>query len=66
MKNTIISLQAIALTLLITACAPTLDDIAKWEATGNQEKLIEALEDANPSIGIAAAEALGNLLLIEA
>lgn len=66
MKNTIISLQAIALTLLITACAPTLDDIAKWEATGNQEKLIEALEDANPSIGIAAAEALGNLQALPA
>ena len=47
MKNTIISLQAIALTLLITACAPTLDDIAKWEATGNQEKLIEGKKEYN-------------------
>ena len=60
------SLLAIALTFLVAACAPILADIAKWEATGNQEKLIEALEDANPSIGIAAAEALGNLQALPA
>ena len=55
-----IALTSIAL-LMLTSCSRTLDDIAKWEATGNHLKLIEALEDSDPSIGIAAAEALGNL-----
>ena len=61
MKQTMnILLSAIALLMLIS-CSRTLDDIAKWEATGNHLKLIEALQDNDPSIGIAAAEALGNL-----
>ena len=55
-----VALTSIAL-LMLTSCSRTLDDIAKWEATGNHLKLIEALEDSDPSIGIAAAEALGNL-----
>jgi HEAT repeat protein len=66
MKQTMnILLSAIALLMLIS-CSRTLDDIAKWEATGNHLKLIEALQDNDPSIGIAAAEALGNLQTPEA
>ena len=60
-----VALTSIAL-LMLTSCSRTLDDIAKWEATGNHLKLIEALEDSDPSIGIAAAEALGNLQTPEA
>ena len=60
-----IALTSIVL-LMLTSCSRTLDDIAKWEATGNHLKLIEALEDSDPSIGIAAAEALGNLQTPEA
>ena len=60
-----VALTSIAL-LMLTSCSRTLDDIAKWEATGNHLKLIEALEDSDPSIGIAAAEALGNLKTPEA
>ena len=48
-----IALTSIAL-LMLTSCSRTLDDIAKWEATGNHLKLIEAREDSDPSIGIAA------------
>jgi len=66
MKTTHLSLHIALLSLIITACAPTLDDIAKWEATGNHDKLIEALENKNYSIGIAAAEALGNLQVLPA
>ena len=60
-----VALTSIAI-LMLTSCSRTLDDIAKWEATGNHLKLIEALEDSDPSIGIAAAEALGNLQTPEA
>ena len=60
-----IALTSVVL-LMLTSCSRTLDDIAKWEATGNHLKLIEALEDSDPSIGIAAAEALGNLQTPEA
>ena len=51
-----ILLSAIALLMLIS-CSRTLDDIAKWKATGKHLKLIEALKDNDPSIGIAAEEA---------
>ena len=66
MKRTIYILLPIIALLMLTSCSRTLDDIAKWEATGNHLKLIEALEDNDPSIGIAAAEALGNLQTPEA
>ena len=58
MKRTIYILLPIIALLMLTSCSRTLDDIAKWETTGNHLKLIEALEDNDPSIGIAAAEAI--------
>ncbi|MFL2860520.1 MAG: HEAT repeat domain-containing protein [Pontiellaceae bacterium] len=66
MKQLIYILLTSITILMLASCSRTLDDISKWESTGNHLKLIEALEDSDPSIGIAAAEALGTLQTPEA
>jgi HEAT repeat protein len=53
-------LVAIAL-LSLTGCSRTMDDVAKWEAQGNVEKLIKALSDPKFEVRLAATEALGEL-----
>lgn len=45
----------------LTGCSRTPDDIARWEAKGNVEKLIKAFDDPKAEIRIAAAQALGKL-----
>lgn len=49
------------LSLGLAGCSRTIDDIGKWKAKGNIEKLVKALGDPKPEIRIAAAEALGEL-----
>ena len=65
MKKFIQNFLLILAILLFSGCSRTLDDITKWEITGNYLKLVDALEDKDVSIGIAAAEALGNLKNVE-
>jgi HEAT repeat protein len=52
---------AIVLTLGLAGCSRTLDKVARWKAAGKVEKLIRALEDKQPEIREASAEALGEL-----
>jgi HEAT repeat protein len=49
------------LMLGLFGCSRTINDIAKWKASGNIEKLIGALEDPKPEIRKGAATALGEL-----
>lgn len=45
----------------LTGCSRTVDDVAKWKAAGNVEKLIKALSDPKYEVRLAATEALGEL-----
>ena len=65
MKKFIQNFLLILAVLLFSSCSRTLDDITKWEISGNYLKLVDALEDKDVSIGIAAAEALRNLKNVE-
>ena len=56
-----ISLLAAIAMLGITGCSRTMDDVTKWKANGNIEKLIKALSDPKVEIRLAATEALGEL-----
>jgi HEAT repeat protein len=51
----------ILITLSLTGCSRTVDDVANWKAKGNIEKLIKALADPKMEVRIAATEALGEL-----
>ncbi|QBG46024.1 HEAT repeat domain-containing protein [Verrucomicrobia bacterium S94] len=51
----------LALLLGLTGCSRTVDDVAKWKAGGNVEKLIKALQDPKYEVRLAATEALGDL-----
>ena len=55
------TLLALVATLGLVGCSRTIDDIAKWKAKGNIEKLIQALEDPKVEVRQAAAVALGEL-----
>ena len=54
-------LICIATLLGLTGCSRTVDDVAKWQASGNIEKLIKALQDPKYEVRLAATEALGQL-----
>lgn len=56
-----ISLLAAVALLGLTGCSRTIDDVAKWKAKGNIEKLIKALSDPKVEVRLAATEALGEL-----
>ena len=62
-KPTRVIIPALAAVLLLGlfGCSRTIDDIAKWKAKGNVEKLIGALEDPLAEIRQEAAAALGEL-----
>lgn len=55
------SLLALVFTLGLVGCSRTIDDVAKWKAKGNIEKLIKALADPKTEVRQSAAEALGEL-----
>jgi len=55
------SVLSVMLIMGLTGCSRTTDDVAKWKAKGNIEKLVKALEDVKPEVRQAAAEALGAL-----
>jgi HEAT repeat protein len=57
----LISLFAAIAMLGLTGCTRTMDDVSKWRANGNIEKLIKALSDPKVEIRLAATEALGEL-----
>lgn len=55
---------AVALALMmmgLTGCSRTVDDVAKWEASENIEKLTEALSDPKAEVREAALQSLGTL-----
>ncbi|MEI6892344.1 MAG: HEAT repeat domain-containing protein [Pontiella sp.] len=56
-----ISLLAAIAMLGLTGCSRTIDDVAKWKATGNIEKLIKALSDPKFEVRLSATKALGEL-----
>ncbi|MDZ8119263.1 HEAT repeat domain-containing protein [Pontiella agarivorans] len=56
-----IYLITFAVLLGLTGCSRTVDDISKWKAGGNVEKLIKALQDPKYEVRLAATEALGDL-----
>ena len=56
-----ISLLAVIALLGLTGCSRTVDDVAKWKAKGNTEKLIQALSDPKIEVRLAATAALGEL-----
>ncbi len=47
--------------LSLAGCSRTVDDVAKWKAAGNAEKLIGALADPKYEVRLEAAAALGEL-----
>ena len=53
---------AMALMIMgLTGCSRTVDDVAKWEASGNIEKLTGALSDPKAEVREAALQSLGTL-----
>ena len=62
-RNTFIRLLALMLIAILglTGCSRTIDDVAKWKASGNTAKLIKALSDPKVEVRQGAAEALGEL-----
>lgn len=58
---TFLHLLTITAMLGLTGCSRTVDDVAKWRASGNVDKLIKALADPKFEVRLAATEALGEL-----
>ncbi|VGO20364.1 HEAT repeat domain-containing protein [Pontiella sulfatireligans] len=58
---TVFSVLAAVLMLGLAGCSRTVDDVAKWKASGNVAKLIRALDDLKYEVRLAATEALGEL-----
>lgn len=56
-----LTILALVAALGLTGCSRTVDDIAKWKASGNTAKLIKALSDPKVEVRQGAAEALGEL-----
>ncbi len=52
---------AVLAMLGLTGCSRTAEDVEKWKASGNVEKLIKALADPKYEVRLPAAEALGEL-----
>ncbi|MFZ9012213.1 MAG: HEAT repeat domain-containing protein, partial [Anaerohalosphaeraceae bacterium] len=52
---------AMALLMGLTGCSRTVEDVAKWEASENVEKLIGALSDPKMEVREAALHSLGEL-----
>lgn len=62
-------LTAFALVLMmmgLVGCSRTVEDVAKWEADGNIEKLTEALADPKAEVREAAVKSLGTLNTVTA
>jgi HEAT repeat protein len=60
--NTVVVTAVAAILMLgLFGCSRTIDDVAKWKAKGNIEKLIGALDDPKVEIRQGAATALGEL-----
>ena len=52
----------LALVMLgLTGCSRTVEDVAKWETSGNIEKLTEALSDPKAEVREAALQSLGTM-----
>lgn len=56
----------LATLLSLTGCSRTVEDVAKWKASGNIEKLIKALSDPKYEVRLEAALALGELKAADA
>jgi HEAT repeat protein len=63
---TLFTMLALAFSLGLVGCSRTIDDIAKWQAKGDTEKLIKALADPKTEVRQAAATALGELKAVPA
>lgn len=62
MRKRALTLTALALIVAgMTGCSRTVEDVAKWEAKGNIEKLSDALTDPKVEVRVAAVESLGLL-----
>ncbi len=62
MKKSIQSFIAIVLMAAgIAGCSRTVEDVTKWEAEGNTQKLSKALADPKAEVRLAAVESLGKL-----
>ncbi len=60
-RRPFLSSVLLALVLMVAGCSRTIDDVAKWKAKGNIEKLIKALSDPKVEVRQSAADALGEL-----
>jgi len=61
MRNRIPMIALVFSALLLFGCSRTVDDVARWTAAGNVDKLIAALEDPKPAVRESAANGLGEL-----
>jgi HEAT repeat protein len=57
----LLTLLTLVAMLGLTGCSRTTEDVEKWKASGNIEKLIKALTDPKVEVRLAATEALGEL-----
>ena len=61
MNKNLTQLLLIAFLAVSLGCSRTVDDVQKWKAKGNIEKLVKALSDPKMEVRIAAIQALGDL-----
>ena len=67
MNGKSISMLVLATALgLVAGCSRTVDDVTKWEAGGETQKLEEALSDPKFEVRKAAAQSLGRLKVSDA
>ncbi len=61
MRSTLCTALTLVLMIGLVGCSRTIDDVARWKAKGNIEKLISALADPKVEVRTAATQALGEL-----